>query len=122
MSVLFYGDEVSLQAGRVTARGPLIKAIQCSVVCQVTTSLHYIYSIHTISIIHRDSKEGLTQKHYCGDPQKRTNEANEKFWGFFSGLMSTLIGRGPYEFIMNVYFYCMNTQLWIILRRDINLY
>lgn len=79
MSVLFYGDEVSLCAGRVTARDPLIKAIQCSVVCQVTTSLQYIYSIHTISVIHRDSKEGLTQKHYCGDPQKRMDEANEKF-------------------------------------------
>lgn len=122
MSVLFYGDEVSLHAGRVTTGDPLIKAIQCSVVCQVATSLHYIYSTHTISIIHRDSKEGLTQKHYCGDPQKRTNEANEKFWGFFSRLMSTLIGSDHMNFIMNVYFYCMDTQLWIILGRDINLY
>lgn len=79
MSVLFYGDEVSLCAGRVITRDPLIEAIQCSVVCQVTTSLQYIYSIHTISVIHRDSKEGLTQKHYCGDPQNRMDEANEKF-------------------------------------------
>lgn len=53
-------------------------------------------------LIHRDSKEGPTQKHYFGDPKKRTDEVNEKFFCgwffFFIRLMSILIGRKPYEF------------------------
>lgn len=55
-------------------------------------------------LIHRDSKEGLTQRHYCGDPKKGTDEVNEKVVFllacvfFFLRLTSILIGRKPYEF------------------------
>lgn len=53
-------------------------------------------------LIHRDSKEGLTQRHYCGDPKKGTDEVNEKVFFvclcFFLRLTSILIGRKPYEF------------------------
>lgn len=132
MSVLFYGDEVSLHAGRVTAQDPLIKAIQCSVVCQVTTSLHYFCSIHTISVIHRDSKEGLTQKHYCGDTKKwpmrqmkssrfffQTYEYTHREWTIWIWLwmytfIAWILNFGSYWEVILIYTDSKNIPYWVM--------